>query len=46
MLGAGKLATDFCKVLVGTHATLTDLVGLVDADQFRVGEKIHNREVI
>lgn len=46
ILGSGKLATDLCQVLLSKRTRLFEVVGFLDQDSRRVGERLVNPGII
>jgi FlaA1/EpsC-like NDP-sugar epimerase len=46
ILGTGQLATDLCLVLLSKRSRLFDVVGFLDKDSNRVGERLVNPGII
>ena len=46
ILGAGPLAQELCRVLVGRGGYSDDVVGFLDQSPFRLGESLANRKIV
>ncbi len=46
ILGAGKLATDLCQILLSKRTAMYEVVGFLDQDPKRVGEQLVNPGII